>query len=181
MWDLYVRAGEHNNFFFGSGSLFFKQLLLLFFSIGSVANLTFFLLFFLSNILHLHLPAPLPSSCIRLICKRISLALQPVLYCPVSGSGGFIKYIGEEYQIAKRRRKFHGCGEEYNLEKREKGRNIIFPIVFRLLGRISSGEEGKETEMFGKKIKILWNERGTGEAYFIYPYSGHCLYSLGPD
>ena len=97
----------------------------------------------------------LPSSRIKLICKRISLALQPVLYCPVSGGGGFIKYIGEEYQVAKRRRKCHGCGEEYNLEKREKGRNIILPIVFKLLGRISSGEEGKRTEMLGKKIKIL--------------------------
>ena len=45
-------------------------------------------------------------------------------------------------------------GKEYILEKREYGHNIIFPIILRLLGRISSGEEGKVTEILGKIIKI---------------------------
>jgi len=29
----------------------------------------------------------------------------------------------------KRGRIYHGCGEEYNVEKRERGSNIIFPII----------------------------------------------------
>ena len=41
------------------------------------------------------------------------------------------------------------------MEEKGKGRNIIFPIIFRLLGRESSGENEKGTEMLGKKIKIL--------------------------
>ena len=36
----------------------------------------------------------------------------------------------------------------------KKGSNIIFPLILRLLGRISSGEEGKRMEIAGKKIKI---------------------------
>ena len=43
----------------------------------------------------------------------------------------------------KRGREYHGCGEEYNVEKRKIGSNIIYPIIIRLLGRISSEEEGK--------------------------------------
>ena len=38
--------------------------------------------------------------------------------------------------------------------KKVSGRNFIFPLIFRLLGRISSGKEGKTTEIMGKKIKI---------------------------
>ena len=53
-------------------------------------------------------------------------------------------------------------GEEYNVEKRERGRKIIFPIILRLLlGRISIREEGKGTETFGQKIKI--EKRGMGK------------------
>ena len=57
-------------------------------------------------------------------------------------------------------REYHGCGEEYNVEKRERGSIIIFPIRLRLLGRISSGEERKGTKIWGKKIKILKNVDG---------------------
>ena len=35
---------------------------------------------------------------------------------------------------------------KYNIEKRERGSNIIFPFL-------SIGEEGKETEILGKKIR----------------------------
>jgi len=63
--------------------------------------------------------------------------------------------VGGEFQVVKRRREYHGCEEELNVEKREMGSNIIFPIILRLFGRISSGEEGKGMEMLGKKIKIL--------------------------
>ena len=54
----------------------------------------------------------------------------------------------------KRVRENHGCGEEYNVEKRKRGSIIIFPIISRLLGRILSGEEGKGTEIPGKRIKM---------------------------
>jgi hypothetical protein len=38
------------------------------------------------------------------------------------------------------------------VEKRERVRNIFSPIILRLLGRILSREEGKGTEIVGKKI-----------------------------
>ena len=48
---------------------------------------------------------------------------------------------------------YYGCGEEYiTWKKRKRGSNIIFPIILRLLGRIS---RGKGTEILSKKIKIL--------------------------
>ena len=60
----------------------------------------------------------------------------------------------EDYQVVKRGREYHYCGEENIVVKRERVSNIIFPIILRLLGKISSGEEGKGTEITGKKIKI---------------------------
>ena len=54
-------------------------------------------------------------------------------------------------------------GEEYNVGKSERGfSNIIFPVILRLLARISSGEEGKGTEIMGKKIEI---KKWIGEEY----------------
>ena len=58
------------------------------------------------------------------------------------------------------------------MEERERGSNIIFLIIFRQLGRMSSEEEGKGTEILGKKIKFLNN--GEWEEYqllgnFIQP------------
>ena len=52
----------------------------------------------------------------------------------------------------QRVREYFGCGEEYNVENRES--NIIFPMILRLFGRISSGEAGKVDLNLGKKIKI---------------------------
>ena len=47
-------------------------------------------------------------------------------------------------------REYHGCREEYNVEIRERGSNIIFPIILKLLGRISSekvnGNFGEENQ-----------------------------------
>ena len=60
------------------------------------------------------------------------------------GGGEFIKSVGEENQVVKRVREYHGCGEEFNVEKKKRGSNTIFPIILRLIGRISSGEEWKE-------------------------------------
>ena len=42
-------------------------------------------------------------------------------------------------------------------KKRERGSNIIFPIILRLLGGISSGEEGKETEILWEKSRFKNN------------------------
>ena len=37
-------------------------------------------------------------------------------------------------------------GKNINVENRERGNSIIFPIIIRMLGRIISGEKkGKET------------------------------------
>ena len=49
----------------------------------------------------------------------------------------------------RRGREYHVCGEECNVEKRESESNTIFPIIFKLFRRISSGEEGEWME-------ILW-------------------------
>ena len=58
--------------------------------------------------------------------------------------------VGEEYQVVKRGREYHGCGEEYNMEERVRGTNIIFIIILRLLGRISSEEKDGN---FGEKCQ----------------------------
>ena len=65
----------------------------------------------------------------------------------------------------KRGRKYHGCGVEYNVKKSERGSNIIFAIILKLLGRISTGEEGKEIEILGKYIKVFKN--GDKEEYQV--------------
>ena len=50
--------------------------------------------------------------------------------------------------------------------------NIVFPVIFSLLGKISSGKKQKRTEISEKKIKVLKN--GGGEEYqavgnFMHP------------
>ena len=47
------------------------------------------------------------------------------------------------------------------MEKREMERNILFPLILRLLGGISLGNRGREN--LGKKIKIV--KMGDGEKY----------------
>ena len=77
------------------------------------------------------------------------------LYSPPGLKAGVYKV----YQVFRGRisslergREYHDCGEEYNVEKREMGSNIIIPIILRLLGRILSGEGG--LTIWGKKIKM---------------------------
>ena len=43
-------------------------------------------------------------------------------------------------------------GKIFNVEK--GGINITFPVIFRLLGRISTGNKGKMIEILGKKVKV---------------------------
>ena len=45
-------------------------------------------------------------------------------------------------------------GKNITRGKKERGSNIIFPIIIRLLERLSSGEEGTGTEIFGKNTKF---------------------------
>ena len=68
--------------------------------------------------------------------------MYKVPYSPPLG-GKFIKPVGKEYQVLKEEREYHGCGEEYIVDKRKRGSKIIFPIILRLYERISSGEEGR--------------------------------------
>ena len=69
--------------------------------------------------------------------------------------------LGKNIKLWVKRREFHGCEEEYNMEK-GKGEqyNIPYSIKLRLLGKISSGKKRKWTEMSGKKIKISKMEAG---------------------
>ena len=72
-----------------------------------------------------------------------------------------------------RGRESKGFWEEYHVEKWVRGSNIICSIILRLSGRLSSGKEGKGTEIFGKRIKFIKN--GGGEEYqiegnFIQPW-----------
>ena len=46
--------------------------------------------------------------------------------------------LGKNIKLLREREE----GEEYNMEKRKRGSNNIFPIILRLLGRISRGEGG---------------------------------------
>ena len=68
--------------------------------------------------------------------------------CTVTYS--LIKSVGEEHKVIKRGREYHGCEEEYYVDK-------------RLLRRISSEEEGKGDLNLWGKIKIYKN--GDGEEY----------------
>ena len=68
----------------------------------------------------------------------------------INYKGKFNKSDGEEYQIVKRGMEYHGCGKEYNVEKRKRGGNIISRIILRLLGRISSGEKGNAVDATGR-------------------------------
>ena len=53
-------------------------------------------------------------------------------------------------------------GKNITWKKRERGSNIAFPIILRLLGGISSGEGGKETEILWKKSRFK-NNLGVGK------------------
>ena len=55
------------------------------------------------------------------------------------GLGKFIKSVGEElleYQVVKSGRENHGCGEEYNVEKKRKGKQYHLPYTIKAVGKI---------------------------------------------
>ena len=69
--------------------------------------------------------------------------------------GGVVNSVGEEYQAVKRRREYHGCGEEYKEGKMERESNIIFPTILRLFGRISSVGRGEgDGKFWGRKSRL---------------------------
>ena len=53
------------------------------------------------------------------------------------------------------------------MEKRERGSNIIYHIILRLLGRISSKEEGSGNKSFGEENQDLKNT-GMGKSIKLY-------------
>ena len=58
----------------------------------------------------------------------------------------------------KRGREYHGSGEEYNVEIRKEISSSR--KCQGCLGRISSGDSGMGTEIFGKNIKLKQIEAG---------------------
>ena len=56
------------------------------------------------------------------------------------------------------------------------GSNIIFPMILRLLGRLSSGEEGKGTENFVEKN--IYKNRGREEYQVVGNFIHPCLQVL---
>ena len=65
------------------------------------------------------------------------------------------------------------------MEKRVRGSNIIFPIILRPFGRISSGEEGRIIKILVKKIKIEKKRLGRISSYKeLYNPIRHFLFNL---
>ena len=67
------------------------------------------------------------------------------------GEGKFIKSVGEEYQVGKVISWMWG---RIISKKKERGSKIIFPIIFRLLGRISSGKSRRGHTFLRRKSRF---------------------------
>ena len=80
----------------------------------------------------------------------LEVGVYKVLY-PLSSWGGVNQVCWGRISSLEEGQVISCCGEEYTVQKRERGSNIIFPIILRLLGRISSVEERKGTEIFWGK------------------------------
>ena len=57
---------------------------------------------------------------VRFSARRLEIVNEKFNYLlKTQGEGGeFIKSVGEEYQVVKSGRDYHGRGEEYNVEKK---------------------------------------------------------------
>ena len=64
--------------------------------------------------------------------------------------------------LGKKIKLLRGKGILGQWEKRERGSNIIFPTIFRLMGKISSGKEGNIGEENQDVDKI-----GGGEEFYV--------------
>ena len=68
--------------------------------------------------------------------KTYSEKLQPLLsrYIKTGVCWEFIKSVGEDYQVVKRGREYHGCGDEYNVKKGE-GKQYHLPYKIEAVGK----------------------------------------------
>ena len=85
----------------------------------------------------------------------------------------FIKSVVEEYQVVKRERKYHGCGEEYNVDKKRKGKQYHLSYNIKAVCKNIKWERGEGDEHFEKDNIDFKN--GVGEEYqvegnFIHPW-----------
>ena len=77
------------------------------------------------------------------------------------------KSDGEEYQVVKRGREYHGYGEECNVGKGKPYHRIyIFEAIFQV------GKRGRRLKFRGRKSRL---KKGGGEKYqvvgnFIHPW-----------
>ena len=70
----------------------------------------------------------------------------------------FIQIFWEEYQVVKRGREYHGCGEEYNVEKEGKGKQYHITLNIEAVGE--EYQLGKRGGRFGEDLK-----NGGGKEY----------------
>ena len=125
---------------------------------------------------HLNIRAPSQRKC-RLCFAPPPLRDNVKNELPISRNGPHILpektiLVEEEYQIVKNEREYHGCGEEYNVEQKEGGSNIIFSIISRLSERILSEKDGEGYENFGEVNQdFIIMGMGKGLGNFIHPWS----------
>ena len=83
-----------------------------------------------------------------------SSGVYKVPYSTPLGVGGLSSLLGKNIKFWRGKGIIMAVGKNIKMEKREGGSNIIFPVISRPCGRISSGVKWKGTEILGKKIKI---------------------------
>ena len=72
--------------------------------------------------------------------------------------------LREEYQVVKKERGYHGCGEDYNVKK-VRGSNIIFPGIFIMaVGKDIKWGKREGSGTFWEENKGFEKER-SGEEY----------------
>ena len=59
--------------------------------------------------------------------------------------GEFINFVGEEYQVVKKRKGRSRLKRRIKPQKKESGSIIIFPVILRLLGRGEGVLEGNKS------------------------------------
>ena len=67
----------------------------------------------------------------------------------------FIKSIREKYQVVKRGREYHGCGEEYNVEKKRKGKQYHLSYNIWAFGKNIKWEKREGDGNFGEENQDL--------------------------
>ena len=65
-----------------------------------------------------------------------------------------IKLIGGGYHFVKRGREYHGCGEEYNMEKKEKKKHDHLPYNIKAAGKNMKWGKGGRPGISMRKITV---------------------------